>query len=300
MVAGGGIPSDSDGGAPAPRFHLAIFDDCLRSVPLADGTLVIGRSKGSHLQIHDGILSRKHCSLTVQGPQLTLVDLNSSNGTYVNGRRIATQVLEPDDIIELGRTVLVVYDGSAWRRGSGLLNLRNPVKAQELVQRLGTGAGGLPHPAESVAPGAPLNGARRRRGVAAGDRTLADWLLKERRGLLEELARGYLHHKLVSQLMRRSPALRAALGTVLDSLLERGAFADVASAAELDRKIAAVLAEGFEQTSADVPSTTSSTGSSTALSAGLSTAPSTAQSSSGPLSAAASAGLSAPPAGRQA
>ncbi|MFQ5655875.1 MAG: FHA domain-containing protein, partial [Planctomycetota bacterium] len=118
------------------RPFLAVFDDKLRSIPLGEGTLLIGRSRRNHLRIHDHLLSRKHCSLTLASDKLTLVDLNSSNGTYVNGDRVGTRDLEIDDIIELGKTVMVVFDGSSWRRGDGLMNLRNPLKAQELVLRL--------------------------------------------------------------------------------------------------------------------------------------------------------------------
>ena len=56
------------------KFHLAIFDDQLRSMPLGEGTLLVGRSKRNHLQLHDHLLSRKHCSLTLSEDRLTLVD----------------------------------------------------------------------------------------------------------------------------------------------------------------------------------------------------------------------------------
>ena len=88
-------------GAPR-RYHLAIFDDGFRSIEIGEGTLLVGRSKRNQLQLHDTLLSRKHCSITCQGGKLIVADLNSSNGTFVNGERIGTRELELDDIVELG------------------------------------------------------------------------------------------------------------------------------------------------------------------------------------------------------
>ena len=56
---------------PAPpaesgrRIFLAVFDDKLRRIPVGEGTLLIGRSRDVHLRIHDHLLSRKHCALTL-------------------------------------------------------------------------------------------------------------------------------------------------------------------------------------------------------------------------------------------
>ncbi len=125
----GALRADPEEAQATSRFYLGIFDDHLRGIPVHPGTILIGRSKSNHLQLHDHLLSRKHCSLNLVADHLTLVDLNSSNGTFVNGECIGTRELAVDDIVELGKTVMVVYDGNTWGQGRGMMNLRNPLKA---------------------------------------------------------------------------------------------------------------------------------------------------------------------------
>lgn len=50
--------------------------------------ILIGRSKGCHVRVPSGKVSRQHCRLDIQDGSLILKDLNSSNGTFLNGARI--------------------------------------------------------------------------------------------------------------------------------------------------------------------------------------------------------------------
>ncbi len=69
--------------------------------------LTIGRS--GDLQIPDEAVSQKHCRIVQKGEKLIVIDLQSSNGTFVNGKRVvAPQVLGPSDIIEVGTTKISV------------------------------------------------------------------------------------------------------------------------------------------------------------------------------------------------
>ena len=66
--------------------------------------LVIGR-EGQALTIDDSTMSRRHAVVRSSGEALTVEDLGSRNGTFVNGRRISEPVsLAPDDVITLGAT----------------------------------------------------------------------------------------------------------------------------------------------------------------------------------------------------
>ena len=211
--------SDPEVEAPATsrKLYLAIFDDTLRRVPIGEGTLIIGRSRDVHLRIHDHLLSRKHCAITRSGETAILSDLNSSNGTYVNGEKIGTRTLQVDDIIEFGKTVLVMFDGEGWNRGDGLMNLRNPVKAQELVQRLREGGVGLDVLGE---PSAPENsGVRPQKGLTGEERAFLSWLEQGERQLLPDLVGEYLTHKLISLLVRRSSRVRGAFTAVLEGMM---------------------------------------------------------------------------------
>ena len=57
----------------------------------------------------DGYISRNHARITMNRHRYRLIDLDSANGTYVNGERLAPRVprlLRDDDRIRLGRVVL--------------------------------------------------------------------------------------------------------------------------------------------------------------------------------------------------
>ncbi|MBN7794993.1 FHA domain-containing protein [Parahaliea mediterranea] len=58
---------------------------------------VVGREAGCQLTIDDNLLSRRHAELFIEGDHLRVVDLGSSNGTFVNDQRISTGVARPGD-----------------------------------------------------------------------------------------------------------------------------------------------------------------------------------------------------------
>ena len=69
--------------------------------------VVIGRSKECDVQLPDPNVSRRHAELRQEGASYWLVDLDSTNGVDVNGRRAARAKLEHGDRITLGSTELV-------------------------------------------------------------------------------------------------------------------------------------------------------------------------------------------------
>ncbi len=76
--------------------------------PVDRPVVVIGRGSGSDIILQDSQASRKHAEISQQGDQYYIRDLGSTNGTYVNGQRIAgPQLLQPGDTIQIGDTVLV-------------------------------------------------------------------------------------------------------------------------------------------------------------------------------------------------
>ncbi|MBR4833179.1 MAG: FHA domain-containing protein [Thermoguttaceae bacterium] len=74
---------------------------------LDDETATIGRDASNKIRLRDPETSRRHAEIRrgVDGP--TLVDLESSNGVYVNGRRIQTRRLVNGDQIQIGKTILL-------------------------------------------------------------------------------------------------------------------------------------------------------------------------------------------------
>ncbi len=69
---------------------------------LNSGPLVIGRKIDADLRIPVAEVSRDHCEITVNGDAVKLRDLGSSNGTFVNSRKVVEAVLKAGDRIAIG------------------------------------------------------------------------------------------------------------------------------------------------------------------------------------------------------
>ena len=93
----------------------------LRSVNLGDpektfrilqgGVKTIGRATGADFILDAALVSRVHCRLTVSADgTLELKDLDSTNGTFVNGERVDTATIVSGDRLTVGRVELVVVD----------------------------------------------------------------------------------------------------------------------------------------------------------------------------------------------
>jgi Nif-specific regulatory protein len=67
--------------------------------------LAIGRERSNTLAIEDPAISRRHCLFRPQASDWLLRDLNSMNGTYVNGLPVQERLLEDGDQIQIGRTL---------------------------------------------------------------------------------------------------------------------------------------------------------------------------------------------------
>jgi pSer/pThr/pTyr-binding forkhead associated (FHA) protein len=66
----------------------------------------IGRSVASDLKLLDGKISRDHCLIETVREQHMIIDLESANGTVVNGERVKKSILKEGDFIRLGYTML--------------------------------------------------------------------------------------------------------------------------------------------------------------------------------------------------
>ena len=69
----------------------------------------IGRATGADFIVDAALVSRVHCRVTaLAGGELEITDLESTNGTYVNGERVETaRRLSPGDRLRVGRVELV-------------------------------------------------------------------------------------------------------------------------------------------------------------------------------------------------
>ena len=90
---------------PSSRPWLDIAGD---RYPLLGSLTTLGRDDTADIVVDDPGVSRRHSEIrvTTDGPHLitSIRDLNSTNGTFVNGDRISSQRLQDGDRVTLGRT----------------------------------------------------------------------------------------------------------------------------------------------------------------------------------------------------
>ena len=84
--------------------------------------LTIGREEGNPIQLNDERISRFHLKIQEDEGKLVLTDLESTNGTKVNGENVQLCLLRPGDLVSLGRTMLLV--GSRQEIAERLAKLR--------------------------------------------------------------------------------------------------------------------------------------------------------------------------------
>ena len=74
--------------------------------PLIRGRLIIGRTADNDIQIDSEFISRHHAQIFTDDKHSIIEDLNSTNGVYLNGKRVKKKRLRDGDEIELGTFVL--------------------------------------------------------------------------------------------------------------------------------------------------------------------------------------------------
>ena len=75
--------------------------------------LVLGRKLEAPVHVNDVKASREHAKLIAEGSRFHPVDLNSTNGTYLNDKRVSRVLLSHGDRVRIGRTVFEYHDPAA-------------------------------------------------------------------------------------------------------------------------------------------------------------------------------------------
>ena len=77
-------------------------------IPLERGTLVLGRGQDADIRFEDELVSRRHCALSFDGQSVTVEDLGSTNGTFVDGNYVHKQILDSENRLQIGKMVLKI------------------------------------------------------------------------------------------------------------------------------------------------------------------------------------------------
>ena len=102
-------------------------------IALPEGkALVAGRSPQCDIPLEDQSVSRRHCTLEARGDSVTVTDLGSANGTYINDRQVEQAIARPGDLVRVGSSALEVRGDQALR-GMETVLLDAPDRTYESV-----------------------------------------------------------------------------------------------------------------------------------------------------------------------
>ena len=117
------LPS-GESGATVGRILLATEGKTVSERELKPGRLVIGRTSDNDLQIDSKFISRHHCQIVTQADSCLIEDLNSTNGIYVQSKRVRRYNLNDGDVVQIGQHEIMYIDERAPR-------VRNSLEASE-------------------------------------------------------------------------------------------------------------------------------------------------------------------------
>ena len=119
-----------------PTLYVLRGPDKGRTFQTPSEPAILGR-QSEHIPLTDNATSREHAKLKPVGDDWVIEDLNSSNGTYVNGQRIGDPtMLKQGDQIKIGGTLLVFGGDDSVERFSG------PAMTRNVVEYAGSGSSG--------------------------------------------------------------------------------------------------------------------------------------------------------------
>jgi type II secretory pathway predicted ATPase ExeA len=100
------------------RILLASDGKTVLERELKPGRLVIGRTPDNDLQIDSKFISRHHCQIVTQTDSCLIEDLNSTNGIYVQSKRVRRYNLNDGDVVQVGQHEIMYMDERAPRSRS--------------------------------------------------------------------------------------------------------------------------------------------------------------------------------------
>lgn len=123
-----------------PKMIVSIDGVVIKEVPLTKDRTTLGRRPYNDVVIDNLAISGEHALFQKDGNQVYLEDLNSTNGSYVNGKAVKKQLLQSGDTIEVGKYKIRIVNTS-----------------YENVPANAPRAAAAPEPARSAAEGAQAN-----------------------------------------------------------------------------------------------------------------------------------------------
>jgi type II secretory pathway predicted ATPase ExeA len=104
------LPTQSESAQVVGRILLASEGKTVGERELKPGRLVIGRTTDNDLQIDSKFISRHHCQIVTQQDSCLIEDLNSTNGIFVQSKRVRRHNLNDGDVVQVGQHEIMYID----------------------------------------------------------------------------------------------------------------------------------------------------------------------------------------------
>src|SRR3954470_1950590 len=143
-------------GAKVPlTFRIFKGDQLVREEKLSLSVIKLGKVPSAHLKLDDETVSRMHAIIEVNGPgDVSIIDLGSTKGTFVNGQKVNKAKLQSGDTIVVGETRIELAIGSAEEEDSPT-RVQPPLQQDIIASTPRPAAGAPATPAPSPFAAAP-------------------------------------------------------------------------------------------------------------------------------------------------
>ncbi|MGE4244197.1 FHA domain-containing protein, partial [Ramlibacter sp.] len=126
-----------------PKMIVSIDGVVIKEVQLTKDRTTLGRRPYNDIVIDNLAVSGEHAVLQMSGNEVYLEDLNSTNGTYVNGKAVKKQLLQNNDTVEIGKYKIKYVNEAT-----------GPTFEKTMVMK----AGVVPPPMQAAAPAPAMAG----------------------------------------------------------------------------------------------------------------------------------------------
>jgi hypothetical protein len=112
-------PAPAEPAMPLARIFVAHEGETFLERELRPGRVVIGRTAENDIQIDSAFVSRHHCQIVTRADTCMIEDLNSTNGIYVQSRRVRKYNLNDGDVVQIGKHEIMYIDERVQQQRGG-------------------------------------------------------------------------------------------------------------------------------------------------------------------------------------
>lgn len=115
------------------KLRISLNNSLVGDFPIESEVTTLGREKTNDIELDDLSVSDRHARILSMGDEVFLEDLQSANGTYVNGEKFSKHLLKSGDVIRLGQFEIQFQGMKADERSALLQLLSGPNKGKKMA-----------------------------------------------------------------------------------------------------------------------------------------------------------------------